>query len=138
MTNILDQALCAAEFLRELVRKGKDGFQNEEVADRMMKCRGAGKRRASEQPVIARETGRAGLALPDDLKLKSSKAEDTAQWWAVCSTHMWLCSDDQCIKGKEIEFNLGANSCVSGERKSGICSSSKIQGKREACDLLFP
>lgn len=62
------------------MRKGKEGCQNEEVADCMMKCRGVGKQRASEQPVIAGETGRAGLALPDDLKLKSSKAEDTAQW----------------------------------------------------------
>lgn len=61
------------------MRKGKEGFQNEEVADCMMRCRGAGKQRVSEQPVIAGETGRAGLALPDHLKLKSSRPKPRTQ-----------------------------------------------------------
>lgn len=81
---------------------------------------------------------RVGSPWPLKTQKLTSKAEDTAQWWGVCFTHSWLCSDAQCIKGKETEFNLRANSCVSRERKSGICSSFRTQGKREACDLLFP
>lgn len=78
------------------------------------------------------ETGRAGLGLAfsDCLRLKKIKykGEGTAQWRSVCLTHTGLCFDAQCLKGKEIEFNLRANSCVSGEReKHGICSSFKVQ-----------
>lgn len=81
---------------------------------------------------------RVGSPWPPKTQKLMSKAEDTAQWWGVCFTHLWLCSDAQCVKGKETEFNLRANSCVSGEKKSGICSSFRTQGKRKVCDLLFP
>lgn len=56
------------------MRKGKEG-----VADCMMGGRGSDKQRASEQPVMAGITDRAGLAFSDRLRLKTSNTKVITQ-----------------------------------------------------------
>lgn len=66
------------------------------------------------------------------------RVEDTAQWLGVFVTHARLWFDAQCLKEKEVEFNLRANSYVAGgeREKNGICTAPN-SSEREVYDLLF-